>query len=148
MDEKHNSPDTTLALAEELRLLIGKLSRRLREQANPKEFTWSQLSVLSRLERDGPATVTSLARAEGVRSQSMGATISVLEAAGMISGAPDPSDGRQTVLSLTAACQEWVKANRAAKEDWLCRAIRTKFALREHEELATAIELLKRLADT
>src|SRR5882672_9778771 len=89
------------ALAGDLRVLIGKLKRRLREQAHTGDLTWSQMSVLSRLEREGPATVTTLARAEGVRPQSMGATVSVLEEAGLVSGAPDASDGRQTILSLT-----------------------------------------------
>ena len=79
-------------LAGELRVLIGKLKRRLREQANPGDFTWSQKSVVIRLEREGPATVTTLARAEGVRPQSMGATVAVLEAAGLVRGSPDPRD--------------------------------------------------------
>jgi len=136
------------ALAGELRVLIGKLGRRLREQAYLGDLTWSQVAVLGRLERDGPATVTTLARAEGMRPQSMGANISALEAAGLVTGAPDPSDGRQTILSLTPACQDWIKASRAARQDWLFRAIQTNLAPREQEELASAVELLKRLVDS
>ena len=149
MNEKHAAPDQarTLALAGELRLQLGRLSRRLREQAQPGDFTWSQKAVLSRLEREGPATVTTLAQAEGMRPQSMGAIVCALEAAGFVHGSPDPSDGRQTILSLTPACREWIKVSRAAREDWLCRAIRAKLAPREQTELADAIELLKRLAD-
>ena len=149
MNELQRNPDAAraLALAGELRVLIGKLKRRLREQAHLGDLTWSQMSVLSRLEREGPATVTTLARAEGVRPQSMGATVSVLEAAGLVSGAPDPTDGRQTILSLTAACRQWIKAGRAAREDWLFRAIQANLAPAEQEELATAIELLKRLVE-
>ena len=135
-------------LASELRVLIGKLKRRLREEAHSGDLTWSQTAVLSLLEREGPATVTTLAKAEGVRPQSMGATVSVLEAAGLVSGAPDPGDGRQTMLSLTPACREMIKLSRAAREDWLFRAIRTKLAARELEQLATGVELLKRLVDS
>jgi DNA-binding MarR family transcriptional regulator len=137
-----------MALAVELRALLGKLNRRLREQANRGDLTWPQASVLTRLERDGPATVTTLARAEGVRPQSMGATVAALEAAGHVIGAPDPADGRQTILSLTPACREWIQAGRAAREDWLFRAIRTKLASGEQDELAIAIELLERLVDS
>lgn len=136
------------ALAGELRVLIGKLKRRLRDQANFGDLTWSQASVLSRLEREGSATVTTLARAEGMRSQSMGANISALEAAGLVTGTPDPADGRQTLLCLTAACQEWLEAGRVAREDWLFRAIRTKLAPEELEQLATGVELLGRLIDS
>jgi DNA-binding MarR family transcriptional regulator len=135
-------------LASELRVLIGKLKRRLREEAHSGDLTWSQTAVLGLLEREGPATVTTLAKAEGVRPQSMGATVSVLEAAGLVSGAPDPGDGRQTMLSLTPACRQMIKLSRAAREDWLFRAIRTKLAARELEELATGVELLKRLVDS
>src|ERR1700736_7080276 len=121
MGERSDDPDAARAsaLAAELRVLIGKLKRRLREQAHLGDLTWSQMSALSRLEREGPATVTTLARAEGMRPQSMGANISVLEATGLVSGVPDPTDGRQIILSLTAACREWLKTGRAAREDWL-----------------------------
>ena len=134
-------------LAGDLRVVIGQLKRRLREQASFGDLTWSQTSVLSRLDREGPATVTSLARAEGMRPQSMGATVAALEAAGLVSGSPDPNDGRQTILSLTAACQEWIRAGRAAREDWLFRAIQSKLSPEEQGELAKAVVLLKRLAE-
>jgi DNA-binding MarR family transcriptional regulator len=136
------------ALAAELRVLIGSLKRRLREQAHLGDLTWSQMSVLSRLEREGAATVTTLARAEGMRPQSMGANVSVLEAAGLVSGAPDPTDGRQIILSLTAAGREWIKAGRAARADWLFRAIQTNLVPKEQEELARAVELLNRLVES
>jgi DNA-binding MarR family transcriptional regulator len=135
-------------LAGELRILISRLRHRLSEQAHLGDYTWSQTSVVIRLERDGPATASALARAEGVRQQSMGATISTLEAAGLVKGSPDPADGRQTILSLTDACRKMIKAKRAAKEDWLFRAIQTKLSPAEQEQLATALELLKRIADS
>jgi len=120
----------------------------MREQVHPGDFTWSQTSVLIRLERDGPATVGALARAEGVRQQSMGATISSLQEAGLVSGSSDPADGRRTILSLTDACRKMIKAHRAAKEDWLFRAIQTRLSPAEQKELVTGLELLKRLADS
>jgi DNA-binding MarR family transcriptional regulator len=120
----------------------------MREQVHPGNFTWSQTSVVIRLERYGPATVSALARAEGVRQQSMGATISSLEEAGLLSGSSDPTDGRRTILSLTDTCRELIKATRAAKEDWLFRAIQTKLSVAEQEELARSLELLNRLADS
>jgi hypothetical protein len=39
-------------------------------------------------------------------------------------------------------------ASRAAREDWLFRAIQTQLAPEEHDALAAAVELLKRLADS
>ncbi len=148
MKEQSGDPGAAraLAMAGELRVLVGQLRRRLREQVHPGDLTWSQISVLGRLDRDGPATITSLARAEGVRPQSLGATVSVLQAAGLLRGVPDPDDGRQTILSITPACSALIKAGRAAGEDWLFHAIRTRFSKEEQAELARAVELLRRLA--
>jgi DNA-binding MarR family transcriptional regulator len=138
----------TLALASELRVLIGKLKRRLREQASVGDLTPSQIAVLRHLGQGGPMTVTALAQAESVRSQSMGATVATLEAAGFVSGSPHPTDGRQTILSLTPAFQEKLAAGRAVHDDWLFRAIRTALAPEEQQDLSRAVELLRRLADS
>jgi DNA-binding MarR family transcriptional regulator len=150
MNPSQNDPAAAkaLALAGELRVLTGKLKRRLREQASAGDLTWSQVSVLVRLEREGPATVTALAKAEFVRPQSMGATVAFLEAEGLITGQPDPADGRQTILSLTDSCREWIQAGRAAREDWLFRTIQAKLDPREQEQLANAVELIKRLVES
>ena len=135
------------ALAGELRAVVGKLIRRLREQSHAEDFTNAQKSVLLRLERDGPATVSMLARAEGVRPQSMRMTVSALEAAGMVSGTPDPEDGRQTFVNVTPAFSKLVRTGRAAREDWLFRALQAQLAPREHEQLVAAVKLLGRIAD-
>ncbi len=138
---------TVAALAAQLRIVSGKLARRLREHGHFGDLTWTQMKVLGRLDRDGPATVSALAHAEGIRPQSMGATVAALKSAGLISGAADPHDGRQTLLSLTPACREWIQASRAAREDWLMRAIASRLDPPQHAALAAAIELLERLLE-
>ena len=135
------------ALAAELHALSGKLKRKLREQASAGDLTPSQAAVLRHLSQSGPATVTALAQMEGVRSQSMGATVAVLENLGMVKGSPDPKDGRQTILSLTPACRELFRTGRAARQDWLLRAIQTKLTQDEQAQLAFALRLLGRLVD-
>ena len=82
-----------------------------------------------------------------MRPQSMGPVITALESAGLVSGAPDPNDGRQTFLSLTDSCREWVQEGRAARQDWLTRAIQARLSPQEQDELAVSVELLKRLVD-
>jgi len=134
-------------LARDLQAVFGKLKRRLRQEAQLGDLSLSQVLVLSHLDREGAATVTSLARIEGVRPQSMGATVASLEAAGLVRGASHPTDGRQTLWSLTAAGKAHVKAKRAALEDWLFRAIRTHLNAAEQVELARAIDLLQRLVE-
>jgi DNA-binding MarR family transcriptional regulator len=136
-----------LETAAQLRGLVAQLRRRLAEQATPGDFTPSQLSVLSRIMVGGPATITELAKAEAMRPQSMSAIISVLEAEGAVSGAPHPSDGRRTILSLTDQAMALVESARAIKNDWLFRSIKAKFTTAEQAELTTGVLLLQRLLE-
>jgi DNA-binding MarR family transcriptional regulator len=144
---KRQSGSGNLTLAADLHTLSGKLKRRLREQASAGDLTPSQAAVLAHLGRDGPTTVTALARMEGVRSQSMGATVATLESLGLVKGAPDPNDGRQTILSLTPSCVAMISKGRAARTDWLLRIIEERLSPAEQDQLKAALRLLNRLVD-
>lgn len=135
------------ATARELRALVGKLKRLLREKVGIEGLTLSQIAVLIHLDRQGTATVSELARAENVRPQSMGTTVADLQTLGLVDGAPDPDDGRRILLSLTRLAREKIRANRTAREDWLFQAIRDRFDASEQDALARGVELLKRLAE-
>jgi DNA-binding MarR family transcriptional regulator len=132
-------------LAGELRIILGQLNRRLRNGGSSQDLTQSQKYVLVRLEREGPSTASALALAEGMRPQSMGAIVAALEAAGFVSGAPDPADGRRTILSATDAARREVAARRLAKEDYLADAIAANLTADEQKQLASAVALMKRL---
>ncbi|WP_085591582.1 MarR family winged helix-turn-helix transcriptional regulator [Thalassospira sp. MCCC 1A01428] len=142
------APTPALALATELHAIIGRLRRKLRAQAHLGDLNWTQKGVLRYLEKDGPATVTVLARAEGVRPQSMGAHITALVNAGLVVGHPDPNDGRQTLLSLTRSCRDWMQASRTVREDWLYHAILENFSDEEQQTLSDATNLLRRIVDS
>jgi DNA-binding MarR family transcriptional regulator len=135
------------ALAAELRAIFGKLKRKLREQGRQSDLTPSQVSVLLRIEKDGPAAVSSLARAEGMRPQSMSAIVTSLLEAGLVSGSPDPNDRRQTLMSLSRECQKMLRDGRAARQDWLTTTIQKKLSSQEQERLAAAANLLARLIE-
>ena len=149
MNATSAGPDDARLLdtATELRVLIAKLRRRLAEQASPGDFTPSQAAVLTRLLTDGPATLTTLAKSEAMRPQSMSAIISVLQAGGVVEGRPDPTDGRQTILALTDTARERVEQARVIKNDWLFRSIRAKYSPAEQLQLADSIGLLQRLIE-
>lgn len=139
--------DRASALALKIRTLIGKLKRKLREQASHEDFNASQISVLLRIEKDGPATVSNLARAESMRPQSMSAVVAPLEAAGLVAGVSDPNDGRKTLLSLTKKCRKLIQKRRAVKQDWLTKMILAKLSARDQEQLAAALEILARIVE-
>ena len=148
MSSGTSSTQTGLAstLASEIRGVSGKLKRRLREHGGRYDLTPSQVAVLLRLEKE-PATVSSLARAEGMRPQSMSAIVTPLQEAGLIRGAPDPSDGRQTLMSLTPKCLKRLQDGRAARQDWLTTTISQRLSAHEQEKLRAALELLTRLVE-
>ena len=135
------------ALAVELRAALGKLKRKLRDQGGRNDLTPSQVAVLLRLEKDGPAAVSALARAEGMRPQSMSAIVAALLEARLVGGSPDPRDGRQTLISLSRKCERFLKQGRAARQDWLTTTIRKKLTVQEQEKLAAAVDMLARLAE-
>ncbi len=82
-----------------------------------------------------------------MRPQSMSAIVMPLEEAGLVSGAPDPGDGRKTLMSLTPKCLKLLQEGRAARQDWLATAISQKLSAREQEKLQAALELLTRLVE-
>ena len=139
--------DHAVAIAGDLRAVLGKLSRHLRAEAAPNDLTPSQKAALSHLERNGPATISGLAREEAVRPQSMSVTVLALEEAGLVQRSADPSDARKNLFSLTPACVEMLRVARLACEDRLLRAMRSKLDLSEQKDLARAVRLLARLAD-
>jgi DNA-binding MarR family transcriptional regulator len=134
---------TTALLAHDLREAVGRLIRRLRAEPGPPV---PQLSVLSRLEREGPASVSDLAAAERMRPQSMAQTVRDLETAGLVSRHPDPADGRRAFVELTAAGLDQLRASRAAREDWLAQTLDRELDPDERELLRQAVALLNRLA--
>ncbi|MFC4275870.1 MarR family winged helix-turn-helix transcriptional regulator [Achromobacter aloeverae] len=136
----------TLRIAADLRTSMSRLRRRLRDEAPAAELTWPQISVVSQLERLACATVSTLARAEGVKPQTMGALVAALYEGGYVDGVADPHDGRQTLWSLTPKCQAWFKTHRAVRVDWLSGAIHTQLDATERKTLAQAVQLLERLA--
>ena len=149
MDDRasHSQMERTSALAGELRATVSKLKRKLREYGGRNDLTPSQASVILRLEKDGPTAVSSLARAEGMRPQSMSAIITALLEAGLVTGSPDPNDARQTLMSLSRKCQKLLTEGRTARQDWLTTTIQEKLSVQDQEKLAAAVELLARLVE-
>jgi len=133
-------------IAGTLRLSLGLLIRRLRQVKSHDELTLPEISVLARLDRDGPTTVTALAKLEQISAQSMGATLAALEARGLVARASDPGDGRRVVMSATDAGLEALQTGRNARLEALARALSTAFSPAELEKLRDAAPLIERLA--
>jgi DNA-binding MarR family transcriptional regulator len=139
------APKTDTAhTASELRVVLGQLIRRLRAE---HRFPLLHASVLGRLDREGPRSVSDLATAERVRPQSMAQTVGELESDGLVKRTPDPDDGRRAIVTMTAAGRETLEADRGRRVGWLVSAIE-ELPKSDQEVLSRATSIIGRLADS
>jgi DNA-binding MarR family transcriptional regulator len=139
--------DSAIRAARDLRVVFGRLRRRLREVATDDELTPPQTAALLRLAKDGPASTSQLAGAERVRPQSMAATLAGLDRHGLIERHPDPDDGRRQLISLTAQGRRRADVDRKVRDEWLVRAMAERFTAAERVVINEALALLTRLDD-
>lgn len=143
-------PETKVsdAAIDELTLAIGLLVRKIRTKApaESQDLSWTQRAVLVRLEKEGPTTTADLARAEGVKPQSMGTAIAALEELGLVERRPHATDGRQVHIALSAKGTAIRKTYRDAKRSWLAQGIST-LSKQEQATLFAAGEIIKHLAE-
>lgn len=144
-------PDTASVDPPALRLAmaIARVRARLREidRSGSMGLTLSQLAVLNRLRRDGPATAASLAAAEHVSQQAIAQILAALKGAGLVEATPDPADGRKCLLEVTDAGHALIGSILASRNAWLVRAVEQTIGPGERDALDSAIALLERLAD-
>src|SRR6185312_3340252 len=127
--------------------VIGRLARQMRAAAAQHELSLTESAVLARLGREGPATTAELARAEGMRPQSMSAAVATLEERGLVERKPHPSDGRQVNIALTDRGAAVRSSAKDLKRAWLAQAT-ARLVDEERQILARAGDILKRLLES
>lgn len=132
-------------LASALRIAVMRLARRLRAERVQTDLTLTQLSALACLERHGPLTPGELAAHEKVQPPSMTRVAAVLGARGLVDRVPHPSDGRQVLLSVTAAARALLVEDRRRREAWLVEHL-AALSADERAALLAAAPILDRLA--
>jgi DNA-binding MarR family transcriptional regulator len=125
---------------------IGLLVRRVRAATASHELSLTEAMVLRHLAREGPATTADLARAEGIKPQSMGTTIAALEERGLVERKRHPTDGRQVNIHLTAKGVAVRKITGDARRMWLAQAI-ARLDEEEQKTLFAAGRIIQRLVE-
>jgi DNA-binding MarR family transcriptional regulator len=121
------STDTRLAeSAARLRFAIVRTARRLRQEAAGPgtELSPTAASTLATVERHGPLTPSELAAIERIKRPTATRTLGLLEQAGLLDRAPDPADGRSSLVSVNAAGRERLRRLRGRKNAYLARRMR------------------------
>lgn len=146
MHETTEPPAELIQAGCDLQVALGRIVRRLRQGHTSGETTLSEISVLSRLDRDGPASPGTLADEERVRPQAMCTTLSGLEQRHLVERRPHPDDGRRVVMSVTAAGRQILLDRRSVHTQRMAGALADGFSPAEQRRLIAAIPLLERLA--
>jgi DNA-binding MarR family transcriptional regulator len=133
------------ALAGRLRLAVVRLNRKLRAQRTGQNVSLTQIAALSTLHKCGALTPGKLAAKEGVQPPSMTRVIAALEDMGFVERSPHPTDGRQSIVTLTDAGRTFVEDTISVREAWLDRKL-AELSGDEREVLAQAAEIIDRMA--
>ena len=136
-----------LSAAPEIRRGVVRLSRRLRGARPADALSATKIGVLGHLYRRGPSSPSEIASADHQRPQALTRVFAELEAAGLVHRAPNESDGRGAILTLTAAGSDALRRDMAGRDRWLAAAL-GEFSDLEVSVMRLAAELMDRLADT
>ncbi|MFB6567830.1 MarR family winged helix-turn-helix transcriptional regulator [Streptomyces noursei] len=145
MSENPSPSPSAIEASRDVRAVISRLRRRILNASQVEDITLGQASVLARLSDQGGVTASELASVEGVRHQSMTATVAALAKRGLLQRNPDPDDGRRLLITLTAEGQRRVEEGRQARTEWLAGQLQAKCTEDERRAVIAAMAVLERL---
>ncbi|GLX49339.1 MarR family transcriptional regulator [Streptomyces hygroscopicus subsp. hygroscopicus] len=145
MRENPSLSPSAVEASREVRAVISRLRRRILKASESEDMTLGQASVLARLADKGGVTASELATSEGVRHQSMTATVAALATLGLVERTPDPDDGRRLLIKLTAEGRRRVEKGRQARTEWLAGRLQDRCTEEERRNVIAAMAVLERL---
>ena len=139
--------DEVAAAALALRLVIGRLARRMRRLFTEEQagLAFLELGVLDRLDRSGPTSPGELSEGEGVTGPAVAATLRHLEGIGLVARSKAPDDARRVVVTITEDGRRSLRRRDAAVLARLGHALRHTLDDTEREQLLVAIPLLEKV---
>lgn len=138
----------TVNIAHTLRLSVMRLHRRLRRERPDTGLSLTKLSVLGRLDREGPTTAGAIAEAERIQPQSMTRVVAELQRRGLVERLPDPTDRRRVLLRISRDGERLIADDRRRRDEWLAVAMANTLTAAEQDLLRAAATLLDQLAES
>jgi DNA-binding MarR family transcriptional regulator len=139
------SPGADPELAARLRLVLGRLARRLRRQAGDA-LSPSLVSALASIELQGPMTLGQLAVIEMVTPPSVTRMVTALEERGLVRREADAADRRVARMSLTAEGRRALCRARTRKTAYLAQRL-SELDAAQVAVLRDALPILERLLE-
>ena len=124
-----------------LRLVVTRLARRLRQQAEAP-LSPTQTAVLATIDRRGPLTLGELAEAERVQPPTITAAVGRLEHQGLVQRRREPNDRRVVRVRVTADGAELLDQARSRKSAYLEQRL-ASLSARERATLERAASILE-----
>ena len=134
-----------VALADDLRPALMRLSRRLRNEAQKAGLSAQDAILLGLVKAKPGIGVSGLAEAEQTSKPTMSGHIKRLEAEGLVARLIDAEDGRRSGLTLTPVGARKLEQIRAQRNDWLAKRL-ARLEPAEREQIAAAAAALLKLA--
>jgi DNA-binding MarR family transcriptional regulator len=131
---------------EELRLMIQRVARRIRNNRADDALSDSQLGVLFQLE-EADHSPTELAAHERVTPPSMNRTLNGLEQAGLVARHPAADDARRVRVSITPAGLAQIAETRALRTAWFSQRL-ADLTPDERRALEAVTPILRRLSES
>ena len=134
-------------LPQDLRLIIQRLSRRVRFERADDEITDGQRSVLFHLLSDGAQTLGELSARDRVSPPSMNRTVNALVGLELVTRVASSTDARKVSIDLTPAGRALVQETRRKRDAWFSARI-ARLTPEQRATLAAAAPILRELADS
>jgi DNA-binding MarR family transcriptional regulator len=132
-------------IADELQLVVGALVRQMRSVSPRRDISLSQVSILKRLDREGPRTVAELARLDKITHQSVTVLVNALVGRDLVRRVSDQDDLRRKLLVITSDGMRLLAERREAGLENLARVIADRLSDAERTLLSQALPLMRRL---
>jgi DNA-binding MarR family transcriptional regulator len=133
-----------VALANDLRPILLRLSRELRKETEDLGVTGRQVTLLWLIRNHPGLSLRELAAEERISAPALSGHVDRLEKAGLIERARDDADRRRVGLTLTEEGARLLKRVRARRTSWLADRLKGLEA-DELEAIEAAIEPLRAL---
>jgi len=132
--------------SDELRLLVQRLARRIRNNRADGSMSDTKMGVLFRLEVSA-ATPGQLAERERVSPPSMNRTLNALERASLVTRSPDPDDARKVIVTLTPEGAALIAETRRLRTEWFGERL-AELSQDERDALQAVIPVLRHLSES
>ena len=132
--------------SDELRLLVQRLARRIRNNRADGSMSDTKMGVLFRLEVSA-ATPGQLAERERVSPPSMNRTLNALEQAALVTRSPDPDDARKVIVTLTPEGAALIAETRRLRTEWFGERL-AELSQDERDALQAVIPVLRHLSES